>query len=178
MTKKVSDMDKIRIRSDYWRGKPVSEICKKYGISQSTVYHWVAPTALKGIASIEGQNIIIQKEISEMQRTFEKNKRIVTVLKESNCTAGSSLDDRLSEFLRLSPIYGTNTVLEALNISKGTYHNRIKCHRDPTYLDIRSGHIGTTNMCLLISLKKNTTHLTRSMVVQLIFIFLSSHVSF
>ena len=51
MTKKVSDMDKIRIRSDYWRGKPVSEICKKYGISQSTVYHWVAPTALKGIAS-------------------------------------------------------------------------------------------------------------------------------
>ena len=58
MTKKVSDMDKIRIRSDYWRGKPVSEICKKYGISQSTVYHWVAPTALKGIASIEGQNII------------------------------------------------------------------------------------------------------------------------
>ena len=137
MTKKLNEADRILIRSDYWKGIPITRICEKYGISKSTAYYWIAPNNLKKILESNGHSIVTQKEIVEMQRSLERNKLILKILKESNCTSVSPLDDRLSEFLRLSPKYGINIVLNALNISKGTYHNRIICGHDPVYYEKR-----------------------------------------
>lgn len=76
-----------------------------------------------------------------MQRTMKRNYLKGKIYEEARCSRDSPLDDRLSEFLRLSPVYGKNIVLDALNISKGTYHNRIICGHAPTYLEERRKQI-------------------------------------
>ena len=76
-----------------------------------------------------------------MQRTMKRNYLKEKIYEEAHCTHDSPLDDRLSEFLRLSPIYGKNIVLDALHISKGTYHNRIIIGQTPTYLKKRREQI-------------------------------------
>lgn len=112
---------------------PVTDICKKNGISKTTAYFWISPTRHKDHnLNVNGKNIIIQKDYCDNQRKMDRYKKIVSILEDANCNAESPLEDRLSEFVRLSPVYGINVTLDALHISKGTYHNRIKCGHNPT----------------------------------------------
>lgn len=133
MYSQLSDFQKLSIRSDYWSGMPVTDICKKYGISKTTAYFWISPTKHKDhYMKVNGKDIIVQKEYCDNQRKMDRYKKIVSILEDANCNAESPLEDRLSEFIRLSPVYGINVTLDALHISKGTYHNRIKCGHNPT----------------------------------------------
>lgn len=142
MKPKLTKEQKISIQSAYRSGMPVSRICEEYGISKSTAYFWISPNRWKEYSADTDNPLLIQREIHDMQRTMKRNYLKVKIYEEAHCTHDSPLDDRLSEFLRLSPIYGKNIVLDALNISKGTYHNRIICGHAPTYLEKRREQIG------------------------------------
>ena len=63
MYSQLSDFQKLSIRSDYWSGMPVTDICKKYGISKTTAYFWISPTRHKDhYIKVNGTDIIIQKD--------------------------------------------------------------------------------------------------------------------
>ena len=136
MYSKLSDQQKLSMRAEYWSGIPVSEICKNYEISESTAYFWIAPNRFKEYSADLGMEIIIRKEFCDTQRSIKRLNTIVEVLREATCNAESPLEERLSEFIRLSPVYGKNVTLEALNISKGTYHNRVVCEHEPTCYEL------------------------------------------
>ena len=114
MYSKLSDQQKLSMRAEYWSGIPVSEICKNYEISESTAYFWIAPNRFKEYSADLGMEIIIRKEFCDTQRSIKRLNTIVEVLREATCNAESPLEERLSEFIRLSPVYGKNVTLEAL----------------------------------------------------------------
>ena len=136
MYSKLNDSQILSMRSAYWSGTPVKELCKIYGISESTAYLWIAPGKYKEYAVDLGMEIMIHKEFCDTQRSMQKLRKIVDILNDANCNSESPLEERLSEFVRLSPIYGINATLEALHISKGTYHNRIVCEHTPTSYEL------------------------------------------
>ena len=136
MYSKLNDSQILSMRSAYWSGTPVKELCKIYGISESTAYFWIAPGKYKEYAADLGMEIMIHKEFCDTQRSMQKLRKIVNILNDANCNSESPLEERLSEFVRLSPIYGINATLEALHISKGTYHNRIVCEHTPTSYEL------------------------------------------
>ena len=141
MKTKLTKEQKITIQSAYWSGMPVSRICEKYDISKSTAYFWISPARWKEYSLGTGRPLLIQREIHGMQRTMKRNYLKEKIYEEAHCSYDSPLDDKLAEFLRLSPIYGKNIMLDALHISKGTYHNRIVCGHTPTYLEKRREQI-------------------------------------
>ena len=141
MHSKLNDSQILSIRSAYWSGTPVKEICKIYGISESTAYFWISPNQYKEYAADLGMEIMIHKEFCDTQRSMQKLRKIVDILNDANCNSESPLEEKLSEFVRLSPIYGINVTLEALHISKGTYHNRIICKHNPTCYELHHKEI-------------------------------------
>ena len=111
MKPKLTKEQKISIQSAYWSGMPVSRICEEYGISKSTAYFWISPNRWKEYSADTDSPLLIQREIHDMQRTMKRNYLKVKIYEEAHCTHDSPLDDRLSEFLRLSPIYGKTLCL-------------------------------------------------------------------
>ena len=83
---------------------------QKYDISESTAYYWIAPTQFKEYAAELGSEIMAQKEFRDTQRSMKRLNKIVEILKNANCNSESPLEERLSEFVRLSPVYGINMV--------------------------------------------------------------------
>lgn len=73
-----------------------------------------------------------QKEYSDLKRHVEKQTQILEVIQKSNCTPSSSLEDRLAAFHQLEKQYSAHVLCEALDISRGTYHNRIVKQKEPT----------------------------------------------
>ena len=130
MYSKFTDVQKADIIAQYWRGKPVTRICVEYGISKSTVYGWIRPFAVKEEAEAAGRNCFIQKEMANLQNRMNRLNTVVEILGQAGCQRNAPLEERLEEFSRLRNRYGTNILLKALNISKGTYYNRI-LHAEP-----------------------------------------------
>ena len=140
MFSRFTDMQKADIVAQYWRGKPVTRICEEYCVSKTTVYGWIRPCAVKKEAAAGGKDLFIQKEMTNLQNRMTRLNTIIEILGEADCQRNSSLEDRLVEFSRLKNQYGTNVLLEALNISKGTYFNRI-LHAEPLSSQERYAHI-------------------------------------
>ena len=125
MFSRFSNKQKADIVAQYWRGKPVTRICEEYAVSKTTVYGWIRPCALKEEAAANGKDMFIQKEMTNLQNRMKRLNTIIEILGEAECQRSLPLEDRLEEFSRLKDQYGINVLLEALNISKGTYFNRI-----------------------------------------------------
>ena len=130
MVSRFTDPQKADVVAQYWRGKPVTRICKEYAVSKTTVYGWIRPCILKEEAAADGMDLFIQKEMTNLQNRMKRLNTIIEILGQAECQRNSPLEDRLVEFSRLKDQYGTNVLLEALNISKGTYFNRI-LHAEP-----------------------------------------------
>lgn len=129
---KITDLQKADIIAQYWKGKPVTALCKEYDVSKSTVYAWIRPCTVKEAAAAIGKDLFIQKEQSNLQRKMSRLNTIIEILGKTECQKTSPLEERLAEFSRLNGQYGTNVLLEALNISKGTYYNRILHNNAPS----------------------------------------------
>ena len=125
MHSKFTDIQKSDIIAQYWRGKPVTRICEEYSVSKSTVYAWIRPCSVKKEAAAVGRHVFIQKEMVNLQNKMCRLNTIIEILGKAECLRNAPLEERLAEFVRLKGQYGTNILLEALNISKGTYHSRI-----------------------------------------------------
>ena len=123
MFSRFTDLQKADIVAQYWRGKPVTRICEEYAVSKTTVYGWIRPCAVKEEAVSAGKDLFIQREMTNLQNKMKRLNTIIEILGAMECQRNSPLEERLDEFSRLSSRYGTNVLLEALHISKGTYFN-------------------------------------------------------
>ena len=132
MHSKFTDIQKAEIIAQYWRGKPVTRICEEYSVSKSTVYAWICPCSVKKEAAAVGRHVFIQKEMVNLQNKMCRLNTIIEILGKAECLRNAPLEERLAEFVRLREQYGTNILLEALNISKGTYHSRILHNAAPS----------------------------------------------
>ncbi len=129
MYSRFNDLQKADIIAQYWRGRPVTKICEEYSISKSTVYDWVRPYSVKRESEEVGRHVFIQKEMVNLQNKMCRLNTIIEILGKAECLRSAPLEERLAAFQRLKGQYGTNILLEALDISKGTYHSRI-LHND------------------------------------------------
>ena len=84
MYSKLNDSQILSMRSAYWSGTPVKELCKIYGISESTAYFWIAPGKYKEYAADLGMEIMIHKEFCDTQRSMQKLRKIVDILNDAN----------------------------------------------------------------------------------------------
>lgn len=132
MHSKFTDIQKADVIAQYWRGKPVTKICEEFAVSKSTVYAWIRPCSVKKEAAAVGRHVFIQKEMVNLQNKMCRLNTIIEILGKAECLRNAPLEDRLAEFHRLKGQYGTNILLEALNISKGTYHSRILHNSAPS----------------------------------------------
>ena len=47
MQSKLTELQKMELRSKYWKGIPVQQLCKEYEISKTTAYYWISPCRTK-----------------------------------------------------------------------------------------------------------------------------------
>lgn len=122
MKSKFTSEEKKSIVAQYWDGRPAVVLCAEYGIPRSTLYSWLKP--YKALQSAE-QSPATQKEYADLRRHAEKQAKILEVIQQSGCAPSSPLEDRLSAFKKYKEQYSAHILCEALNISRGTYYNRI-----------------------------------------------------
>ena len=139
MHSKFTDIQKADVIAQYWRGKPVTKICEEFAVSKSTVYAWIRPCSVKKEAAAVGRHVFIQKEMVNLQNKMCRLNTIIEILGKAECLRNAPLEDRLAEFHRLKGQYGTNILLEALNISKGTYHKGLSKKKAIKDLKSRDG---------------------------------------
>lgn len=131
MQSKFSDSEKTSIVSQYWDGQSVAGLCKQYGIPRSTLYSWLKPYHILRSSDPSVQTAATQKEYADLKRRADKQAQILEVIRRSGCSPNSPLEERLSIFQTLQGQYSARILCEALNISRGTYHNRIILKKEP-----------------------------------------------
>lgn len=79
----------------------------------------------------------MQKEYNDLKRKYERQAQVLQAIADSGCITMIPLAERIDIYERLSDQYGANVLLDALSISKGSFYNRIKKNRVPTYYETR-----------------------------------------
>lgn len=135
MYNKFSDCKKSEIVQKYWNGQSVAELCREYSVSRSTLYSWLKRYRQLNASSKCLHSAFTQKDYTDLKRHTDKLEKILEILRLSNCTHNSPLDDRIEAFQKLQNQYSANALCEALNIPRSTYHKRIIKGEHPTVYD-------------------------------------------
>lgn len=117
-----TDQEKTAIITQYRQGKSIQEVCTEYGVCERTIYRWAKKYC--GIVPGEKRTLTV-KECDMLLHRVEKLENIVAILKTVNCTAHAPLKKKLHELELLYDQYDVHTLCEALDVSRGTFYNRI-----------------------------------------------------
>lgn len=132
MQSRLTTREKEEIVAQYWDGRPVVSLCVQYGVPRSTLYSWLKPYKKLESSNPTAQSVITQKEYSDLKRHSDKQDQILEVIRISGCSPSAPLEEKLAAFKYLQSQYSAHVLCEALNISRGTYHNRIIKQNNPT----------------------------------------------
>lgn len=128
---------KQHIVSQYTGGQSVRFLSAQYEIPKSTIYSWIKTYQPLCSSDHDPGNTLSLKDYNDLKRYATKLENILQIIRISGCTPDSPLEDRISAFRNLRDRYSATELCEALNICKGTYHNRIIGETDPTYYALR-----------------------------------------
>lgn len=81
--------------------------------------------------------IATQKEYNDLKQKYDRQQQVLQAIVDSGCFTMIPLEERIAIYDQLSEHYGANILLDALSISKGSFYNRIKKNRVPTYYATR-----------------------------------------
>lgn len=84
---KFSEVQIIKILSEQEQGKTVGEICRCYGISQPTFYHWKS--------KYSGMDANQLKQMKEMEKELSQYKKIVAELTLQNTVLKDVIEKKL-----------------------------------------------------------------------------------
>lgn len=132
MQSRLTTREKEEIVAQYWDGQPVVSLCVQYGVPRSTLYSWLKPYKKLESSNPTAQSVITQKEYADLKRHSDKQDQILEVIRISGCSPSAPLEEKLAAFKSLQSQYSARVLCEALNISRGTYHNRIIKQNNPT----------------------------------------------
>ena len=117
--------EKEEIVEQYWRGESTKSLCAHYNVPRSTLYSWLRPYKRLETFDPTTRSDITQKEYADLKRHADKQDKILEVIRISGCSPSAPLEEKLVAFRNLQDQYSARVLCDALNISRGTYHNRI-----------------------------------------------------
>ena len=133
MNTNLTSGQKAKIVNQYWNGTPVKNLCEKYHVPRSTLYSWLKICQNVYASQHAAEAIATQKEYTDLKRKYEWQQQVLQAIADSGCITMIPLEERIAIYDQLREQYGTNILLDALSIFKGSYYNLIKKNRVPTY---------------------------------------------
>ncbi len=121
-----SDQEKADIIAQYKQGSSAQNLSAKYGVSERTIYRWAQ---ICGEMNPGEKQTFTAKEYDRLLRRVNKLENIISILKAVNCTVHAPLKKKLCELELLYDQYDVHTLCEALDVSCGTFYNRILCNK-------------------------------------------------
>jgi transposase InsO family protein/transposase-like protein len=137
MYRKYSEKEKLDIVERYRAGlEPDLSILSHTGIPKSTFYGWLKKYSM--MESKAEQLAFTPKNFRILENKVKRLGSIIAILKASNCTVQSPLNDKLSELERLYGQFNVHVLCEALDVSRGTFYNHIfRNKRDNAWYAVR-----------------------------------------
>lgn len=78
MQKRFTVEQKLSAIKDYESGKPISEICRKYGVNPNSFYKWKEKYAKSGVDGLAPKNVqAVSSKESELQRENDQLKKLI-----------------------------------------------------------------------------------------------------
>ena len=80
---KFSPSQMVKILGDYESGKPATEVCREYGISQATLYNWkkryggMEASDLKRLKELEAENARLKRMYAELALDHQMAQEII-----------------------------------------------------------------------------------------------------
>lgn len=118
MSRQHTKEEKERILSQETSGKPITEICRKNGITRTTFYEWEAD---KNAPRLEG---LSADDIRKMKKDQERLMLENQILASANCSKTASVEARKAAATELAKSFPLKTVCRILNVSKSAIHYR------------------------------------------------------
>ncbi len=142
MKSKYTPSEWEKIVAEYKRTHKAKAITEKYGISKTTLYNWAVKIVYKKRFSSK-QNYT-NKDIYLLERKLNMLELENNIFKDSGCGTKSSIDEKYDAVNKLKDKYSVHNLCKTLQLSKGTYYNRVlrapivKKHdvEDATYSEI------------------------------------------
>lgn len=115
-----------KIIREYGECRSPKTIQKKYGICKSELYRLIQKVKADQRIVVKdytvGQIAAIRRKLATLE---EENQ----IFRKSGCGTASSIDDKVSAVKRLQGDFTVHAICRTLNLSKGTYYNRL--YRSP-----------------------------------------------
>ena len=115
-----------KIIKEYGECRSPKTIQKKYGICKSELYRLIQKVKADQRIVVKdytaGQIAAIRRKLATLE---EENQ----IFRKSGCGTASSIDDKVSAVKRLQGDFTVHAICRTLNLSKGTYYNRL--YRSP-----------------------------------------------
>ena len=128
-----TEAQKASIANQYWNGVSVKALCAKYQVPRSTLYTWLKPYQNVYASKFATETVATQKAYSDLKRKFERTAQVLQAISDSGFISKVPLEERITVFEQLSKQYSANVLVEALSISKSTYHSLIKKKHKSNY---------------------------------------------
>jgi transposase-like protein len=122
MNNKYSNKTKEQVLEKCHCGERIAVIAKEFKISRTTIYRWIR----EHDNNIPKRNKKVDmKTFHELERMYQRQKKIIQILQSSPCLVNSPLDIKIETIDKMvSDEFTINTLCEALCVPKGTYYNR------------------------------------------------------
>lgn len=121
---RYNEEEKIMLVSQYYNGKPVSDICQQNSIPRSTIYSWIH--SYRPIKTGNSHQTITPKGFDSLLRRCKKQEQIIAVLKSIPCIANATTQEKLTALELLHGQFNVHVLCEALDVPRGTFYNHIK----------------------------------------------------
>lgn len=122
---------KKEIIKRYRRGVKVSQLCKDYGVPQSTLYKWLneSTTYIRRYSRMPISN----HQIYQMERKIEILQAENDIFKKSGCGTKSSIKEKIEAIERLKGEFTVHTICKTLNILRSTYYYHERTPKKTSY---------------------------------------------
>lgn len=113
---RYNEEEKIMLVSQYYNGKPVSDICQQNSIPRSTIYSWIH--SYRPIKTGNSHQTITPKGFDSLLRRCKKQEQIIAVLKSIPCIANATTQEKLTALELLHGQFNVHVLCEALDVPR------------------------------------------------------------
>ena len=134
MKKIYSKTERQAVVNRYVQGETVTSISNSTGISRGTVYSWIKHAQ----EDKYNHRDINLRDIHFLRQAYERQKKIIEILKLSPYSPSAPLADRYAVITNLSDRYNESLLCEALSVAKGSYYNfKLRGKQGHTVYDVK-----------------------------------------
>lgn len=123
--KQLTVENKLKIIDEYNKCKSPAIIKEKYGISKSTLYHWIKVLTVRKAGRYSSKKYSAW-DITLMERELRSLREENQIFRESQCSVISPVADKIAAIEKLKGKFSIYAICQTLNLSKGTYYHRNK----------------------------------------------------